>query len=161
MALQIRPYTAEDLDAIVALSLLAWEPIFVEWEKILGPDIYQMLYPDWRALQGGVVARICQDTAKITTLVADVDGAVAGFLCYQLHEEDRWGEIELLAVHPAYQNHEIGTTLNNHALDAMRAAGMIKAEVGTGGDPAHAPARRAYEKAGFTGLPLVRYYQKL
>ena len=35
------------------------------------------------------------------------------------------------------------------------------AVVGTGGDLGHAPARRVYEKAGFVGLPLVRYYARL
>ena len=34
-------------------------------------------------------------------------------------------------------------------------------EVGTGGDEGHAPARRSYEKAGYTPLPLVRYYKRL
>ena len=38
---------------------------------------------------------------------------------------------------------------------------MKLAVVGTGGDEGHAPARRSYEKAGYTGLPLVRYYQEL
>ena len=72
------------------------------------------------------------------------------------------GEIMLLAVHPGYQNHDIGTTLNLHALQAMKDAGMIRAEVGTGGDPAHAPARRAYEKAGFDiAQPKVTYYKNL
>jgi hypothetical protein len=33
--------------------------------------------------------------------------------------------------------------------------------IGTGGDPGHAPARRTYEAAGFTPLPLVRYYRLL
>ena len=34
-------------------------------------------------------------------------------------------------------------------------------QLGTGGDPGHAPARHTYEKAGFTPLPLVRYYKEL
>ena len=38
---------------------------------------------------------------------------------------------------------------------------MTLAVVGTGGDPGHAPARRSYEKAGYTGLPLMRYYRPL
>jgi len=42
-----------------------------------------------------------------------------------------------------------------------RAAGMTLAVVGMGGDDGHAPARRSYEKAGYTGLPLMRYYQAL
>ena len=33
--------------------------------------------------------------------------------------------------------------------------------VGTGGDASHAQARKSYEKAGYTALPLVRYYKAL
>lgn len=35
------------------------------------------------------------------------------------------------------------------ALERMQQAGMKVATVATGGDPSHAPARRAYHKAGF------------
>jgi hypothetical protein len=39
---------------------------------------------------------------------------------------------------------------------------MELATVGTGGDRSHAPARRAYEKAGFiVGLPSIYLYQRL
>jgi len=31
----------------------------------------------------------------------------------------------------------------------------------SGGDESHAPARKSYEKAGHTGLPLVPYYKDL
>ena len=31
----------------------------------------------------------------------------------------------------------------------------------TGGDPGHAPARRTYERAGFTGCPQVWYAKRL
>ena len=67
----------------------------------------------------------------------------------------------MLAVHPEYQNHGFGTELNIFALQKMKESGMKLAEVGTGGDEGHAPARRSYEKAGYTGLPLVRYYKAL
>jgi hypothetical protein len=43
----------------------------------------------------------------------------------------------------------------------MSEAGMRIAIVGTGGDPGHAPARRTYEKAGYTVFPIARYYQAL
>jgi hypothetical protein len=36
-----------------------------------------------------------------------------------------------------------------HALECMKDAGMKVATVATGGDASHAPARRAYRKAGF------------
>jgi ribosomal protein S18 acetylase RimI-like enzyme len=75
--------------------------------------------------------------------------------------EKKVGEVQLLAVHPAHQNRGLGTQLNTFALDRMAESGMKLAEVGTGGDPGHAPARRSYEKAGYTALPLVRYYKAL
>lgn len=47
------------------------------------------------------------------------------------------------------------------ALQKLKEGGMKLAMVGTGGDEGHAFARRSYEKAGDTGLPLVRYYKEL
>jgi len=38
---------------------------------------------------------------------------------------------------------------------------MKVAMVETGGDPGHAPARHVYEKAGYTLLPIARYYKNL
>jgi hypothetical protein len=46
--------------------------------------------------------------------------------------------------------------------ERMEALSMALATVGTGGDPSHAPARRAYEKAGFeSALPSVYLYKLL
>jgi ribosomal protein S18 acetylase RimI-like enzyme len=104
---------------------------------------------------------VCKDSEKYTVWVAELDGIVVGFLAYELHPKDKTGEVELLAVHPEYQNRGIGTELNVFALEKMKESGVKLAVVGTGGDPGHAPARRSYEKAGYTGLPLVRYYKDL
>jgi hypothetical protein len=38
---------------------------------------------------------------------------------------------------------------------------MQVAMVETGGDPGHAPARRACEKADYTLLPVARYFKAL
>jgi type I restriction-modification system DNA methylase subunit len=67
----------------------------------------------------------------------------------------------LLAAHPDYQNHGIGTELNAFALQKMKECRMKMATISTGGDESHAPARRSYEKAGYTALPLIRYYKDL
>jgi len=90
-----------------------------------------------------------------------VDAQAVGFISYQLYDDTKTGEVQLLAVHPGHQNGGIGTELNQFALDRFREGGMRLAVVGTGGDRGHAPARRSYEKAGYTGLPLMRYYQAL
>ena len=100
-------------------------------------------------------------TSMRTVWVAEVDGAVVGFVAYEMDHKSKTGEVQLLAVHPDHQNHDIGTELNTFALEKMREGGMTMAKVETGGDPSHAPARRSYEKAGYRALPLVRYFLDL
>jgi GNAT superfamily N-acetyltransferase len=161
MDLQIRPGQNEDIEELVRLSLLAWEPVFDSFRQVLGPIIFLLIYPDWQRIQRETVETFCAAREDRALVVAEVDGRVAGFLVYELRPKDKVGEIQLLAVHPDFQNQGIGTELNLVALAKMKESGMKLAEVGTGGDPGHAPARRSYEKAGFTALPLVRYYKDL
>ncbi len=161
MKLHIRPFDKRDINDIVELSLLAWEPVFVAWEQILGPTLYPIaIYPDWRKSQKEVVEKGCGNE-NFTTWVAEQGGKVVGFVAYELNDNNKIGEVQLLAVHPEYQNHGIGTELNNFALEKLKEAGMKLAVVGTGGDEGHAPARKSYEKAGYTALPLVRYYKDI
>jgi len=161
MDLSIRLASGSDVETLVQLSLLAWPPIFDSFQQILGPDIYALIWPDWRAGQREAVEAICQDGGRTTVLVAELEGQVVGFLAYTLDDGAKVGEVQLLAVLPEYQNRGIGTELNNIALQEMRKKGMRMAKVETGGDSSHAPARRSYEKAGYTGLPLVRYFKDL
>jgi GNAT superfamily N-acetyltransferase len=159
--MKIRLFEPSDLNGIVQLSLLAWEPVFRAWQQILGPRIFPIaIFPDWRKSQKEVVEKICTDPNNFTW-VADIDGTVVGFIVYKLNGSTKIGEVELLAVHPDYQNGGIGTELNFFALDMLKEGGMILAYVGTGGDEGHAPARRSYEKAGYIGLPAVHYYKEL
>jgi ribosomal protein S18 acetylase RimI-like enzyme len=157
----MRPFKETDLEGVIELSLLAWEPVFRSFKQILGPAIYPIIYPDWKTQQKEGVESVCKKGTKFSVWVAKVDGKVVGFVAYELHDHDKTGEVQLLAVHPDYQNDGIGTELNLLALAKMKESGMKMAVVGTGGDPGHAPARRSYEKAGYTGLPLVRYYKDL
>jgi ribosomal protein S18 acetylase RimI-like enzyme len=90
-----------------------------------------------------VVERVCKDRGVFTVFVAQLGETVAGFIAYAVNGEDQTGEVELLAVHPDYQNRGIGTELNNVALEKMKESGVRLAVVGTGGDPGHAPARRS------------------
>jgi len=161
MQFQIRQAVDQDLEEIVRLSLLAWEPVFDSFRKVMGPNVFAVEYPDWKAAQTDTVQTYCAPRADRTVWVAEVDQRVAGFITCDLDQNKKMGEVALLAVHPDFQKQGIATALNQVALDYMRASGMKVAVVGTGGDPGHAPARRAYEKAGYFGLPIVRYYQDL
>jgi ribosomal protein S18 acetylase RimI-like enzyme len=159
--LRIRPLCEEDIEDLVQLGLSAWEPVFASFETVLGLDIFHAIWPEWRKSQREGIEGVCKGEDALTVWVAELGGAAVGFVAYKLNEDSKEGEVEMLAVHPDYQNRGIGTELNCFALEQLREAGMILAAVGTGGDPGHAPARRSYEKAGYTPLPLVRYYKKL
>lgn len=161
MSYTIRLVRKDETDKVVAFGLRAWEQVFVSWRGIFGDALYEALYPDWKKVQGDVIIKACQEPETFSTWVADVDGEPVGFIAAKLDEEKREGEVYLLAVDPDHRNQGIGLALNQTALAWFRESGMITAHVGTGGDPSHAAARTCYEKAGYTGLPLVRYYQKL
>jgi ribosomal protein S18 acetylase RimI-like enzyme len=160
MNLQIRPFGSSDINDLIQITLLAFEPVFISFEQILGSKIYPIIYPDWHKSQKEGVEKLCNNE-KIALWVAEVDGKVVGFVAYEQYDHDKTGEVQLLAVHPEYQNHGIGIALNTVALQKMKESGMKMAVVGTGGDESHAPARKSYEKAGYTALPLVRYYKDL
>ena len=161
MSLNLRPVRDEDTESLVHLSLLTWEPVFASFRQILGPEIYAIIWPDWKAGQQAAVENVCRDGEQTHVWVAEWDGSVVGFVAYELRPAGKTGEVQLLAVHPGYQNLGIGTELNALALAKMKESGMRLAIAETGGDPSHAPARRSYEKAGYTGLPLVRYFKDL
>ena len=48
MNLHIRPFSPDDLEEVVQLSLLAWAPVFHSFEQVLGTKIYSLLFPDWK-----------------------------------------------------------------------------------------------------------------
>jgi GNAT superfamily N-acetyltransferase len=62
-------------------------------------------------------------------------------------------------VDPDFQRRGIAARLTAHALAWFKQAGMSIAMVETGGDPGHAPARRAYESSGFRLVPVARYFR--
>lgn len=157
--MQIRSYQAEDLDAIVRLSLRAWAPVFVSIEQALDAEVYHAMHPDWRVDQEEAVRSVCSDE-EMHVWVADAEGTVAGFVAAR-HRPDEIGEIYMLAVDPDYQQRGFATALNQFSLAWMRQSGISVAMVETGGDPGHAPARSTYEKSGFRLMPVARYFMKL
>jgi len=87
---------------------------------------------------------------------------IAGFVTFRLDEETRVGEIGNNAVHPDWQGHGVASRLYEEVLAIFRHHGMRVAKVTTGLDDAHAPARAAYRKAGFSAaVPSVTMYREL
>ncbi len=161
MSVAIRRARDTDVHALVELTVLAFVPVFDSFRDLLGPAIYAKIWPDWQKTQREAVESFCNDPGDQVVLVAEVEGSVVGLVVYRQQAGASKAEVLFLAVHPDYQNRGIGTQLNECALQEMRSGGAELAVVETGGEASHAPARRSYEKAGYTALPLVRYFKKL
>ena len=157
--MEIRRLVPDDVDAVVALSLRAWAPVFASVREVLGDDIFLRLHPDWERDHSDAVKSSCTSGER-DAFVAVVEGRPVGFVTVALNAyHDRMGVIDIIGVDPDYQRSGIGTRLTEAALDHMRSSGMDIAVVETGGDPGHAPARAAYEADGFTRLPVARYFR--
>jgi lincosamide nucleotidyltransferase A/C/D/E len=159
---QIRPSRAADRDAVVELSLRAWAPNYASMEAVLGDELSRRLHgEDWRAYQARSVIEAVTESAN-HSWVADRHGRICGFVVAAVVDPGRGlGEIAMLAVDPAAQGHGVGRALTDHATDWLRAVGMRVAMIGTGGDAGHAAARRLYERAGYSPMPMARYFKAL
>ena len=162
MPIEIRRLASTDVQPVVALSLAAWAPVFASLEDALGPAVFRLLFPDWRTAQAKAIETVCT-TSEHDVWVAVRDERPIGFVASTLIDEDaaRAGEVVMIAVDPNHQRSGVGAALLARALAEIRAQGVKLAVIATGGDPGHGPARALYERFGFSGLPLVRYYRRL
>ena len=157
----IEPYDDSRLEAVVRLSLRAWAPVFESLREAMLPAVYHAFFrEDWREAQRRAVESACADDAT-HVWVALEEARVAGFVALKLHPDDRMGEIYMIAVDPDFQRRGIASALTNHSVEWFKKGGMSIMMAETGADPGHAPARRAYEAAGFTRLPVARYFKSL
>jgi ribosomal protein S18 acetylase RimI-like enzyme len=162
MAVSVRPLEEGDIGPVVDFSVRAWKPVFESMCLVMGSEIFKRVYPDWAVGQAQAVESVCRAEGNRVWVAAE-DGRPVGFVAVALHDQDgpKSGEIEMVAVDPECQGRGVGLTLISLAVEEISKLGIPLAEIWTGGDPGHAAARRLYEKAGFTALPLVRYYKAL
>ena len=160
--LRIRPALADDLPRLEEIRQAAFAPIFASFRAMLGEEIYNLAQAGEDEAQGRLLASLLVPGSGWEVYAAELNDAVAGFVAITLNRKTQSGEIGLNAVHPEHAGRGIGTRMYDFAIARMQEAGMRVATVSTGGDPSHAPARRAYEKAGFTAqVPSVWMCRKL
>lgn len=160
--LGIRPFRPEDLPTLQRIRKAAFGPVFRSFADLLGEEIFALAFAHADAEQAQLLDRLCAAGSDHEVLVATVDGAIVGFVSLTVDARKRVGEIGLNAVHPDHAGRGIGTRMYERALARMKERGTAVAVVGTGGDPGHAAARRAYAKAGFgRALPTVWLYKLL
>ena len=154
--ISMRPVRAEDEPVLQTVRRAAFAPVFASFRAILGEELYALAQAREDEQQAALLTSMIAQGSGWDVDVAEADGVVVGFVSVRLAHAEKMGEIGLNAVHPDQAGRGIGTVMYEHALARMKAAGMRVATVSTGGDPSHAPARRAYEKAGFNaGIPSV------
>ena len=159
--LVIRTVRPEEVETITQIAVAAWEPIYAHAREVLGERIFSLRSPNWQAEKARQVRNACHDD-RMRVLVAEWDGEIAGFVTYCPRRTEQMAVIGNNAVHPDYQGRGIATRMYERVLEDLRAEGVAFVMVTTGGDPAHAPARRAYEKVGFDrALPSIDYYMEL
>ena len=163
MGIEIRPGTAADAEKAGDIAVLAWEGINAGYRDILGADIFDGLFADWRQVKRNAVEKMFNNTnPSAGAFVAEDGGEIIGFVTYALDEAKKKGEILNNAVAPGKTGKGIGTAMYGRVLAYFKECGMTAASVTTGLDFGHAPARRAYEKAGFNKrTESVTYYMTL
>ena len=161
--IMLRELRPGDEEAVARIAVAAWEPIFAHFRSVMGQEMFAACYPNgWQAIKEGQVRSACRGEGGALMAVAEEEGEVVGFISYYLQRAGNVAEIGNNAVHPDRQGRGIGPRMYEHVLQRLRELGVQVVRVRTGGDPAHAPARRAYENAGFNvSLPEVQYYQLL
>lgn len=158
----IRPCQPGDLPAMQRVRQAAFEPVFRSFRDIVGEQIAALAFVAADAEQAKLLDDVCAADSGHQVLVVTIGDEIVGFVSFTLDAAKRTAEIGLNAVHPAHAGRGIGTEMYEHVLAHMKDLSIALATVSTGGDPSHAPARRAYEKAGFgPAIPSLTLYRLL
>ena len=159
---RIRFFEPGDLPQLHEIRAGAFKPIFASFRAILCAEIAPVALAAAEREQAEYLDEICGPASSREVFLVERQSEIVGFCALALDHETGVGEIDLNAVRPEHQGCGIGTWMYLFALDRMRDAGMRVATVGTGGDSSHAPARRAYEMAGFgPAIPSTYLYCSL
>jgi ribosomal protein S18 acetylase RimI-like enzyme len=160
--LSIRRARDSDAAHLEDVRRAAFAPVFASFRALLGEEISQVTQIRDDQEQAEYLNSLFEPDSGWELYVAEQGGVVVGFVSVQLNGQTFIGEIGLNAVHPDHAGAGIGSKMYDAVLNRMRQEGMRVATVSTGGDASHAPARRAYQKAGFTvGIPSIWLCQAL
>lgn len=157
--IKIVPACEEHIEAACDIAIKAWTPIRAVFRRDLGDELYEAHFNGWQQSKRDGVAKGLRSGRGYVALLGD---KVVGFVTYHVDFIRSSGEIGGNAVDPDCRGMGIGPKMYEFVLNKMREEGMAYATVVTGLDDGHAPARRAYQKAGFEkNLPSIKYFQKL
>ena len=158
--MNMRAYKSDDLEAVMAIADQAWQPIRKMSREALGDFISDILNPAGDAQSKGLQVKEQIDGGNYGIAVCEHDRMVVGFITYRI--DGVWGEICNNAACPPEGVKGVGQCMYAYVKDVFRQNGVKFVKVVTGLDYAHAPARRAYERAGFVKhLDSTTYFMEL
>ena len=144
----IREYRKEDFETLAAIARKAWRKIFEGFRQQLGDELYAILY-DNRQQDKRYQLSVFLEKYPEYCRICERNGKIAGFITFGLNRELRVGRILNNAADPESGEKGVGQEMYAAVFEIMRAEGMTACTVNTGLDEGHAPARKAYERAGF------------
>lgn len=145
----IRSFEPQDLARLAELAIETFGPFYENsFRPVVGEVIFTRQHGQWREDYHTLVAALHAPQQHKYAAIADIDGATAGFVGWEIDPSHEHGCLRILAVGASYRRDHVGTSLCEHAFNHMRAHGTVYVEIGTGGDEFHAPARALYESLG-------------
>ena len=158
--MNMREYREEDLLKVMEIANIAWRPIRKMSREALGDSIADILNPAGDDLSKGLQVKAQIESGNWGIAVCEHEGELVGFITYSIN--GLFGEICNNGALTSTGLKGIGQTMYKYVMAEFRKAGVKVAKVTTGLDWAHAPARRAYERAGFKKhLDSTTYYMEL
>jgi ribosomal protein S18 acetylase RimI-like enzyme len=160
--MRVRAFVQDDLARLTELTIGTFGPYYEDYFRpLVGDVVFANQHGDWREDYRGQVADLHDPVRHRQVAVGEDGGEIVGYVAWSVDPERRNGTVTMLAVADEHRRHHAGTVLCEHAFEQMRLHGAEVVEIGTGGDPFHAPARALYEKLGCTPLPVTVYYRRL
>lgn len=157
----IRKYKSDDLTIVMSIGNKAWREIYKMFRETYGDELFQLMVSDETTTKGNQIKGHCNQHPE-WVLICEEEGRIVGFITFSLDLDKKIGIIGNNAKDPDCNLKGIGQQMYKAVFDYFRDNGMIYASVHTGLDYSHAPARKAYEKAGFNICHEdVDYYMKL
>ena len=145
--LTIRPACKSDWETMIAIANRAFLPIRKMTRAALGDAISDVLYPTGDERSKGLEVQKHLDLHPDWAIVCESEGKIVGFATYRI--DGKIGTISNNGADPLHHVPGTGTAMYRKLMEIFRAEGCSAAKVMTGLDDVFAPARRAYEKAGF------------
>lgn len=160
---RIRRATGADLDRVGEIARQGWVRIHDSFQQIMGEEMHGVLCANWEEnKEGQIRGHFARHPDWLYVVEPDGGEGVVAFVTFRIDREKSLGTIGNNATAPEAQGKGIGTAMYTFILDLFRKEGLRYASVSTGLDEGHAPARRAYEKAGFDiAREDVTYYKHL